>query len=132
MTALDGVLDEFRCAIAATGLTPPENVIPDGKIHRFATNGKSGDKAGWYVLYGDHIAAGAFGDWRSGISETWHNPNLNGLTPEERQAHQQRLKQLQQEREEETARGYEEAAAWAFEIWESAHDRASGIRASHG
>ena len=39
----------FQSAIAAAGLTPPDTIIADGKIHRFTTNGKRGDDAGRYV-----------------------------------------------------------------------------------
>lgn len=118
-TAVTSEIEEFRVAMSATGLTPPAQIIPDGKIHRFSTTGRSGDKAGWCVFYGDHPAAGAFGDWRSGVSETWSASSSNTLTPEDRQAHQQRLDLLRQQREEEEARGHEEAAAWAAEIWEN-------------
>lgn len=51
MTAFSGAREAFRSAIAATGITPPADVIPDGKIHRFASNGERGDDAGWYVLH---------------------------------------------------------------------------------
>jgi phage/plasmid primase-like uncharacterized protein len=50
---------EFIAAIQAAGLTPPESLIPDGKLHRFASNGKRGDDAGWYVFHDDGIPAGA-------------------------------------------------------------------------
>lgn len=112
-------VEAFAAAISAAGLTPPAQIIQDGKIHRYPTNGKPGDKAGWYALRGDGLAAGIFGCWRSGVSNTWHASNLHNLTQKERQAHQERLRHLEQQREEETARGYEEAAARAAEIWES-------------
>jgi putative DNA primase/helicase len=57
-------IDQFRDAIQAAGLTPPEVIDADGKLHRFASNGKRGDTAGWYVLHDDGILAGSFGDWR--------------------------------------------------------------------
>lgn len=113
-------VEAFVAAISAAGLTPPAQIIEDGKIHRYPTNGKPGDKSGWYVLHGDGLAAGAYGCWRSGVNETWHASDLNRLTLDERQTHQERLKQLQQQREEEAAHGHEEAAARATEIWGSA------------
>ena len=61
-------LEQFRDAIRSAGLEPPDIIVADGKLRRFASNGKRGDDAGWYVLYGDGIPAGSFGDWRTGIS----------------------------------------------------------------
>lgn len=64
----------FAQAIAESGLTPPEIVKADGKIHRFATHPNGRDDAGWYVLYGDGWPAGAFGDHRSGEMHRWKAP----------------------------------------------------------
>ncbi len=54
-------IDLFKTAIAAAGLTPPNSIDADGKIHRFSTNGKPRDDSGWYMLHLDGIPAGAFG-----------------------------------------------------------------------
>ena len=64
-------IEQFRAAIYSAGLSPPEVIEPNGKLHRFASNGKPSDDAGWYVFHDDGIPAGAFGDWRGGLSETW-------------------------------------------------------------
>ena len=64
--------EHFRTAMRDAGLEPPEVIEPDGKLHRFSTNGNARDTAGWYVFYGDGFPAGAFGDWREGRSESWH------------------------------------------------------------
>jgi phage/plasmid primase-like uncharacterized protein len=69
---------EFIKAIQAAGLTPPESMVPDGKLHRFASNGKRGDDAVWYVLHDDGIPAGCFGDWRTGVKENWR---ADGVAP---------------------------------------------------
>ena len=53
-------LSQFRDAIQAAGLTPPEMIEPDGGLHRFASNGKRTDDAGWYVMHDDGIPAGGF------------------------------------------------------------------------
>ncbi len=34
-------IEQFRAAIQNTGLTPPEVIEPDGKLHRFASNGNA-------------------------------------------------------------------------------------------
>jgi putative DNA primase/helicase len=60
--------NEFISAIFSAGLTAPSSAEADGMLHRFSSNGKRGDTAGWYVLHGD---VGVFGDFRSGLTETW-------------------------------------------------------------
>ena len=79
--------EQFRKAIHSAGLHPPEVIEPDGKLHRFASNGKRSDDAGWYVFHDDGIPAGAFGDWRGGLSETWRADIGRRLSPQEEAAH---------------------------------------------
>ena len=64
-------IEHFRFAIAAAGLEAPDCINPDGAIHRFSTNGKRSDDSGWYMLLTDGVAAGAFGCWREGLTQTW-------------------------------------------------------------
>ena len=46
--------------------------VPDGNIHRFRVpEDKPNTSNGWYVLYLDGIASGAFGSWKAGSSSTW-------------------------------------------------------------
>ncbi len=91
---------EFGEAIAAAGLTPPENILADGKLHRFAPNGKRGDDAGSYVLYVDGNPAGWFGDYRTGVNQKWRaNRRRLPSTPEERSAYQAKWKALRALRE---------------------------------
>ena len=58
-------------AMFSIGLTPPEQILMDGKIHRFKSgtkgSGGHGDKPGWYLIFGDGIPAGRFGCWRMGV-----------------------------------------------------------------
>lgn len=64
-------VEAFAEAIRRKGLIPPDTIIADGELHRFASNGKRGDDAGWYVLHVNGVPAGQFGCWRAGISRTW-------------------------------------------------------------
>ena len=91
-------ITQFRAAIRNAGLTPPELIEPDGKLHRFASNGKRSDDAGWYVLYDDGIPAGAFGDWRTGASETWRADIGRALSPSEEAQHRAQLAAMRRER----------------------------------
>jgi putative DNA primase/helicase len=46
--------------------------MPDGEIHRFHVPGdKQGTINGWYTLFADGIASGAFGSWKVGGTSTW-------------------------------------------------------------
>lgn len=42
----------LRDRIAAEGLTPPTEIIHDGELHRFSSNGNYGDDSGWPGLQG--------------------------------------------------------------------------------
>ena len=64
-------IEVFRSEILKAGLSLPNEIIDDGRIHRFSSNGKTTDNAGWYVLFTDGIAAGAFGSWREGVNIKW-------------------------------------------------------------
>lgn len=113
-------LDQFREAIRAAGLTPPDVIEADGKLRRFASNGKRGDDAGWFVLHGDGIPAGSFGDWRSGLSQTWRADIGRQLTPSEEAEHRTRIEAQRREREAEGTRRHAEAANVATAIWQAA------------
>jgi putative DNA primase/helicase len=113
-------VEQFRQAISAAGLHPPDEIHNDGNLHRFASNDKRNDDAGWYVMYGDGIAAGAFGDWRTGYSETWRADIGRTLTPAEETAHRERVAAMRREREAEEARRHAEAATTADATWQAA------------
>ena len=110
----------FRSAIEAAGLTAPETIEADGRLHRFPSNGKAADDAGWYVLHGDGIPAGSFGDWRTGLSETWRADLGRALTPAEEARHQERVTTMRRQREAEEARRRSEAADKAAAVWRAA------------
>lgn len=111
---------KFREAIRAAGITPPDKIEADGQLHRFPTNGKGSDDAGWYVLHADNIPAGSFGCWRSHISETWRADLGRSLSPAEHTEHRQRIEEIRLQREAEEARRYVEAAKEAAKIWQNA------------
>jgi phage/plasmid primase-like uncharacterized protein len=75
------MIDQFRAAIEAAGLAPPADVVADGRLHRFPTSARAHDDAGWYVLHGDRRPAGAFGDWRTGLSLTWRAGQARAAKP---------------------------------------------------
>ena len=122
------------CGDSKVGLHPPQVIEPDGKLHRFATNGKARDDAGWYVFYGDGIPAGAFGDWRSGLSETWRADIGRKLSPQEETAHRARVEAIRREREAEDVKRKAEARERAAAIWQAAGNslRVSSLSGQQG
>lgn len=114
------VVHQFRAAIQSAGLIPPDMIEADGELHRFASNGKRGDDAGWYVMHADGISAGAFGDWRIGHSQPWRADIGRMLTPAEESAHRAKLAAIQRKREAEEAKRKAEASLKAAAIWQAA------------
>lgn len=103
---------EFVHAIHQAGITIRSPIIPDGQIHRFRTN-KNGRKNGWYVFYG---LAGAFGDWRQGITENWSLKSEQLGAVDKGQLIEQ-VNKAKQDAEEERQRKHEETAVIALEKW---------------
>jgi putative DNA primase/helicase len=117
---MTGAAEQFRAAMLSAGLTPPDVIEADGELHRFSTNNKRGDDAGWYVLHGDGIPAGAFGDWRAGPSEKWRADIGRRLTSEEDKAVRRLMDGARERAEAERQREAKTAAQRALSIWESA------------
>lgn len=117
---LAGSISGFRTAILTAGLTPPDVIVADGRLRRFSSSGKSKDNAGWYVLHGDGIPAGSFGDWRTGLSQTWRAGIGRPLTESEESLHRTKVEAMRREREADEARRKAEAAKKAVAIWNMA------------
>ena len=109
-------IEQFREAIHASGLTPPEVIEADGKLRRFASNGRRNDDAGWYLIHGDGIPAGSFGDWRTGFAQSWRADVGRTLTPVEEAEHRAKVEAMRREREADETRRRAEAAATAAAI----------------
>ena len=63
-------INQFRSAIAATGLNPPDNITA-GKLHRFPGMGKSRNNRAAYCRLFDDCLGGFFGDWSADYYDTW-------------------------------------------------------------
>jgi putative DNA primase/helicase len=113
-------IKKFRDAIAAKGLEPPTEIIDDGVIHRFSTNGKPTHKNGWYILHTDGIASEAFGDWRAGFTQNWCSKANTSMTEVERISYRERVKAMQRQREDDLAQRQQLAAADALKRWTAA------------
>lgn len=114
---LSEILEQFRLAIIAEGLVPPETILADGKIRKFSTNGKKSDKAGWYVLHDDTIPYGSFGDFRTGIHKPWRADIGRALTRVEETDYRARIGAIRRLREAEEIKNKAEARERAGKMW---------------
>lgn len=113
-------IQQFMAALAAAGLTPPDVIHADGKLHRFNASGKRGDKDGFYYLHLDGIPYGEAGDWSINGPDPvcrWCSKPDAQLTEAERDAHRQRIKAMQAQREAEEVAKHLAAAAEAEKRW---------------
>lgn len=118
---------QLRDAMLEAGLTPPDDIWMDGKIHRFSsgTKGQGGhDKAGWYLVFGDGVPAGRFGCWRAGMEVTWRADVGRKLTDAEEMANMRRMAEARALRDAELERTREVAGQAIEIIW-------SGAQAAH-
>ena len=77
----------FKSAIEKAGIPGPDQIIGDGELQKFSTNGKPKDKAGWYVLHADRFPYGVFGDHRQGDEKYHWKPDLpDGSTDKQKEA----------------------------------------------
>ena len=110
-------IDKFQDAIRAAGMTAPDTIEADGKLHRFAPNGTRGDDAGWYVLHDDGIPAGAYGNWRTSEFQSWRADIGRKLTRAEAAAHHAKVDAMRREREAEEIRQEADARQRAMVAW---------------
>ncbi|MGR6450977.1 toprim domain-containing protein [Pseudomonas plecoglossicida] len=93
--------------------------VPDGTIHRFHVHGdKPGTRCGWYVLYLDGIASGAFGSWKVGDTHIWSR--RRPTDPLEAQLIAQHIEHAKRQREAEEHQRQQLTAEWAGRWWRDA------------
>lgn len=74
--------EQFREFASELGYSLPNRIVPDGKVHRFSTNGKRGDDAGTYVLHVDGVPNGWVQNWREGSPKhDWKPGRTNSAAP---------------------------------------------------
>jgi len=111
---------QFKRAMEALGVSAPEQIHFDGKIHRFRANtkGKPGhDKSGWYVAYADGIPSGRFGCWRAGVESSFRADIGRKLTPAEEMAQARRMAEAKAARDAELERERAIASNTVEKIW---------------
>jgi len=113
-------IEQFRQSIVDAGLEAPMEIIADGAIHRFSSNGKRGDMAGWYCLFLDGVAAGSFGCWREGIKQTWSAKTEQRMSRSEVEEYRRRIKVARETAEAMRKAEQEKAVSEACRRWEAA------------
>ena len=115
-----GIAD-FIAAMELEGIQPLEPIarrLSAGELIRFRCEGDGrGRQNGWAILYLDERPAGAFGNYRLGISRKWKAGDQHCLTPAERQRLQAEWKAAKERRNEERRASIAEAALDAEEMW---------------
>lgn len=100
------------------GINVGVDIRDDGEIHRRHIEGdKRGSLNGWFVLHSDGLPAGAYGDWKEGITYNWCEKESHQLTAQERLFNQQRIEQAKERRKQEVQRLQSQAAKEASELF---------------
>ena len=112
----------FGAAMAEYGLTPA-TIVADGQRHRFdAPDDKKGKKSAWYILHGDGVPAGAFGNWKTDLSEKWCGKSDHVMSADERAEYRARIDKAKQEAEFTRLQLESEAAAVCVKVLAGARD----------
>lgn len=116
---MDNTHTNLLDAIRSTGLEPPETIVP-GRLHRFPGIGKQpSNRAGWCLLFDDGLG-GCFGDWSTGLSETWLANRDKPYSIDERAAFAHRVKKAKKLREADRNTQQADAVKRATAIWKAA------------
>jgi putative DNA primase/helicase len=109
----------FQKAIAATGLNPPDNIVP-GEIVRFpGLNKGPSNRSAWCKLFEDGLG-GVFGDYSSSMNSTWQASRDKKLTEADKRAFEQKAQAARHEREQQHAIDQARSAAMAKRRWDEA------------
>ena len=113
------IINQFQAEFLANGITPPDEIIADGNLHRFHIEGdKSGSKNGWYVLHLDGLPCGIFGSWKKGGHLKWSAKDQGCMTKAERRNQMERIKEACKIRNAMKDKEQQEAASLAENLWD--------------
>jgi putative DNA primase/helicase len=114
-------LAQFRAALIARDIVPPDPIVADGRLHRCNAVGRRGRGDAAYLLHLDGIPAGGLENWRDGRGwESWRCDIGHTLSRGEREWQAKRAEDARLMRERETAARHAQAAARAAWIWAAA------------
>ncbi|MBM4313717.1 MAG: hypothetical protein FJ122_07315, partial [Deltaproteobacteria bacterium] len=113
----------FKLTMQTAGLETDASILADGKLNRFHVAGdRSGSKNGWYILHPDDPAAGQFGCFKRGISETWSAKAYTTLTAEEKTRYTAKMDASRRQRDEEVDNIQAACRAWCSERWQKSKE----------
>lgn len=114
--AVDAV-QEFYEEMERRGLGCDQPIVADGRIHRFKS---AADKRAdsWYVLHADGVAAGAFGNWRTGQRQVWRESRDTFTTVADRERFAREIGEAQKRRDAAIRETQAATAERARKIWE--------------
>ena len=120
-TMTEDAIAAFIAAMEAAGVRPTEPIADrlGSDLIRFACEGDgSGKRNGWAVLHLDERPAGAFGNYRLQVSETWRSGVVTALSPAERRERAERYRAEKERRDAMRLHEQQEAAARCRAQWE--------------
>lgn len=122
--SISQVIDEFRAAMAAHGISTKDEIQATGELNRIHVDGDAkGSRNGWYILHFDDRPAGQFGcNKRFGADHkiSWSSKKVTALSPEQKLELAERMAQQRALKEQRQAAMQALAAERAQGIWESA------------
>jgi len=110
-------------AMRAAGCEPsdPDVIAFDDVLHRYDVAGdRRGRKNGWFVLFDGIVPCGAFGSWKTDVTQMWRATATVELTPEQQRLERERIAAAQAQRLAERRRLQARAAERAAALWERA------------
>jgi putative DNA primase/helicase len=115
---MSDAISQFREALTARGIVPPDELIADGVIHRCDVDGKKGKGDASYLFHLDGIPAGGFENWCDGQRwQNWRADIGRALTPSEEAAHRERVEAARKQRQADEAKRHEEARKLCAYTW---------------
>lgn len=122
--------DGFIAALRAAGLCvgTGDAVPANGRLCRVRAEGDgSGQRSGWYVLHAGPPQAGAYGNWKTGLNESWCEGGSEALSEADRAMLREAMVRAQRQQQAERAQRQAVARQQARERWQ----RASAAATDH-
>ena len=116
--------DKFYEEMCNKNLDPgTRNIKADGRFHRFSTNNRRSDKAGFYLYREfDGYAVGYFGDWRTGQKYNYFSSSPVEMPLEQRKSFKKRMDEFQKREKQAKNAARKKAAKKAENIWAKAKE----------
>jgi phage/plasmid primase-like uncharacterized protein len=109
--------DDLRADILAAlpAAVLPDTILP-GRWHRFSSDGRRADRAGWLKVFPDQSGA-VWGCWRAGLSESWSATKRIAMTQAQRIAHARQVMAATAERDRDQRQQWATNADRIARLW---------------